>query len=47
MTTVELAPPLTGPRLHLGECLTTRLLGWVLTADADAVELPLRFTASK
>jgi len=40
---VELAPPLTGFRAHLAECLKTRLLGWALEGDADAAELTLRF----
>jgi hypothetical protein len=42
---VSFTSPLAGPLAHLGECLQTRILGWQLTDDADALELPLRFTA--
>jgi len=47
VTQVKFAPELRGPRAHLGECLTTRLLGFVVTDDAEAIELPLHFTAQK
>ena len=44
---VTLQPGLVGPRVKLGECVLTRLLGTPLqlegdAADAEALELPLK-----
>jgi hypothetical protein len=47
VTAVEFTPPINRFRAHLGECLTTRLLGWAVLGDADAVELDLHFTAPR
>jgi hypothetical protein len=44
---VSFAPTLNGPRAKLGECLSTRLLGWrvVEANEVEAVELPLKLEA--
>ncbi|MBS2026801.1 MAG: hypothetical protein JST54_02755 [Deltaproteobacteria bacterium] len=41
------APPLEGFRVHLAECLQTRLLGATVKEDADEVDVPLHFTAPR
>ena len=45
VTAVTFAPAIDGFRAHLGECLQTRLMGVGVKEDADALELPLHFTA--
>ena len=43
---VSFQPALTKQRVHLGACLSTRLLAWRVTDDADALELPVHLGSS-
>ena len=43
---VTFLPPLEKQKARLGACLTTRLLGWRVSDDADALELPLHLGAA-